>query len=160
MQTYIFSILCENEPGVMMRVSRAFMRRQVNIDSITVGTEPSGLARIILMFRSDEKMADFLRRIIARLSQVIEVEQLQEETSVVREIALLKTKPLREKDRGRVLHQIEKVGGRVLEVRGDALIAEIHGDHERIEQVIQTLGPKVLEETARSGQVIISRRMR
>ena len=159
MQTHIFSILCENEPGVMMRVSRAFMRRQVNIDSITVGTEPSGLARIILMFKSDEKMANFLRLVIARLTQVIEVEPLKEETSVVREIALLKTKPLSEEDRGRVLHQIEKVGGRVLEVRDDALIAEVHGDHERIERVIQALGQKVLKEVARSGQVIISRKM-
>lgn len=160
MPIHIFSVLCENEPGVMMRISRAFMRRQVNLDSITVGLEPSGLARIILMFKADERMADFLHRIILRLTQVIDVEPLEEETSIVREIALLKTRPLSEEDRGRALHQIEKVGGRVLEVRENALIAEIHGDHGRIEKVIQSLGPKVLKEVARSGQVIISRRIK
>lgn len=159
MAIHIFSVLCENEPGVMMRISRAFMRRQVNVDSITVGIEPSGLARIILMFKADERMAEFLRRVILRLMQVIDVEPLEGETSVVREIALLKTKQLSEKDRGKVLHQIEKVGGRVLEVRDNTLIAEIHGDHERIERVIQSLGSKVLKEVARSGQVLISRKM-
>jgi acetolactate synthase-1/3 small subunit len=159
MAIHIFSVLCENEPGLMMRISRAFMRRQVNMDSITVGIEPSGLARIILMFKADERMADFLRRVLLRLTQVIDVDPLAEETSVVREIALLKTKPLSEDDRGKVLHEIEKVGGRVLEVRDNALIAEVHGDHERIERVIQSLGSKMLKEVARSGQVLISRKM-
>jgi len=135
------------------------MRRQVNIDSITVGIEPSGLARIILMFNSDERTAEFLRQVLLRLTQVIDVEKLEEKTSIVREIALLKTKQLSEEERGRVLEEIEKVGGRVLQVAGKALIAEIYGDHERIEKLIHTLGSGVLKEVARSGQVIISKTM-
>ncbi|MCD6248436.1 MAG: acetolactate synthase small subunit [Hadesarchaea archaeon] len=159
MPTHIFSVLCENEPGMMMRICRSFMRRQVNIDSITVGIEPSGLARIILMFNSDERTAEFLRQVLLRLTQVIDVEKLEEKTSIVREIALLKTKQLSEEERGRVLEEIEKVGGRVLQVAGKALIAEIYGDHERIEKLIHTLGSGVLKEVARSGQVIISKTM-
>ena len=159
MKTNIFSVLCENEPGVMMRLSRIYMRRQVNLSSITVGMEPSGLARIILMFPADDQMADYLYHVILRLTQVVDVERLAEETSIVREIALLKTKPLSEKDRTEALHQIEKVGGRVLQVSGDSIIAEIHGTHGRIERVIQSLGSKVLKEVARSGQVLISRKV-
>lgn len=157
MGTHIFSVLCENEPGVLMRISRAFTRRQVNMDSVTVGIEPSGEARIILLFKSDERMASFLRRVLNRLTQVISVEPLEEKTSIVREIALIKTKPLKGKKRGEVLHQIEEVGGRVLEVKEDAIIAEIHGHHERIERVLQSLGSEILVEVARSGQVHISR---
>lgn len=157
MKTHIFSVLCENEPGVMMRISRAFTRRQVNLDSITVGIEPSGQARMILLFRADDRLAGFLRRVLVRLTQVIEVSPLEEETSLVREIALLKTKPLKEDDRRRVLNQVEEIGGRVLEVMEDSVIAELHGDHERIEQVLQSLGSEVIDEVARSGQVYISR---
>lgn len=158
MGTHIFSVLCKNEPGVMMRVSKAFTRRQVNLDSITVGIEPSGDARIILLFEADERMADFLQRILERLTQVIEVDPLRGETSLVREIALLKTKPLKGEEKENALHRIEKIGGRILEVKEDAVIAEIHGNHERIENVIQDLGSDVLEEVARSGQVYISRK--
>ncbi len=157
MKTYIFSILCENEPGVMMRISRIYMRRQVNIDSITVGMEPSGLARIILMFKTDSKMAKYLYQVIMRLNQVIEVEQLDESTSIVREIALIKTKPLSQAEQAETLHEIERVGGRVLQIAGKSIIAELHGHHARIERIIQNLGSKKLKEVARSGQVFISR---
>ena len=55
------------------------------------------------------------------------------------------------------LYRIEENGGRILEVKEDAVIAEIHGDHERIENVVNELGEDVLEEVVRSGQVYISR---
>lgn len=153
----VFSILCKNEPGVLMRISRAFTRRQVNMESVTVGIEPSGDARIIILFESDERMANFLQKVLERLTQVIEVDPLREETSIVREIALLKTKPLEGDKKEETLYRIEEIGGRILEVQGDAVIAEIHGDHERIENIIQDLGPEIFEEVARSGQVFISR---
>lgn len=158
MATHVFSVLCKNEPGVMMRISRAYTRRQVNMDSITVGIEPSGDARIIILFKSDERVADFLRRVLERLEQVIEVETIREKTSLVREIALLKTKSLRGTKKEETLTRIEEIGGRVLEMKEDAVVAEIHGDHERIESVINDLGPEVLDEVARSGQVFISRK--
>lgn len=158
MATHVFSVLCKNEPGVMMRISRAYTRRQVNMDSITVGIEPSGDARIIILFKSDERVADFLRRVLERLEQVIGVETIREETSLVREIALLKTKSLRGTKKEETLTRIEEIGGRVLEMKEDAVVAEIHGDHERIESVINDLGPEVLDEVARSGQVFISRK--
>ena len=50
-------MLCQNVPGVMMRISRTFTRRMINLDSITVGIEPTGNARIILIFKSDDRMA-------------------------------------------------------------------------------------------------------
>jgi len=157
MAIHVFSILCENKPGVLMRISRAFTRRQVNMDSVTVGLEPNGDARIIVLFKSDERMSNFLLKVLERLTEVKEVNPLRGETSLVREIALLKTKPLAGEDKEKTLLRIEEIGGRVLEVKEDAIIAEIHGDHERIENVIQDLGDEVLEEVARSGQVYISK---
>ncbi len=141
-----------------MRIARAYTRRQVNMDSITVGLEPSGDARIIILFEADERMADFLQKVLERLEQVKKVNPLRGETSIVREIALLKTKPLKGEKKEETLHRIEEIGGRILEVQGDAVIAEIHGDHNRIEKVIQDLGPKTFEEVARSGQVYISKK--
>lgn len=160
MSTHVFSILCENKPGVLMRISRAFTRRQVNMDSVTVGLEPTGNARIIVLFKSDERMSNFLRRVLERLTEVLEVEPIRGETSLVREIALLKTKRLKGEEKEKTLYRIEEIGGRVLEVKEDAVIAEIHGDHDRIESVIQDLGSNVLDEVARSGQVFISRKFK
>lgn len=159
MKTRIFSIVCENVPGVMMRISRDFTRRQINLDSITVGIEPSGLARIIVMFKADDRLAEFMRRLLVRMTPVVEVEVLDPERSIVREVALLKTRKLNEEESLRVLNEIDRIGGRVLEFKNNALVAEVYGDHERIEQVVKALGPDILKEVARSGQVLISREM-
>ncbi|KUO40514.1 MAG: hypothetical protein AVW06_05170 [Hadesarchaea archaeon DG-33-1] len=159
MKTRIFSVLCENVPGVMMRISRVFTRRQINLDSITVGIEPSGLARIILLFKADDRMAEFMHRVLVRLIPIVNVEVLDPKQSIVREVALLKTHRLDDEGILRVLGEIDRIGGRVLELKENALVAEIYGTHERIEETIKGLGPDVLKEVARSGQVFISREM-
>ncbi len=157
MKTRIFSVLCENSPGVMMRVSRDFTRRQINLDSVTVGIEPSGLARMIFVFKADDHMAEHLHRVLSRLTQVINVEVIDPEKSIVREVALLKTKKLSDKQMWEVIQQIEKAGGRVLESKGNVVVAELSGVHEDIEKVVKALGPDILQETARSGQVYLAR---
>jgi len=159
MKTRIFSILSENVPGVMMRISRDFTRRQINLDSISVGIEPSGLARIIIMFNADDRLAEFMRRILVRMTPVIEVEVLDPVSSIVREVALLKTHKLKDEESLQVLKEIDRIGGRVLEFKNNALVVEVYGDPERIEQVVKALGPGILKSVARSGAVLISREM-
>jgi len=157
MKTRIFSVLCQNVPGVMMRISRDFTRRQINLDSITVGMEPTGLARIILMFKADDHMAELMRRVLARSEPIVDVEVIEPEKSIVREVALLKTKRLDDKTMWQVVQKVERAGGRVVDSKNGVLIAELSGQHEEIERVVEALGPDVLKEVARSGQVLISR---
>ena len=159
MKNRIFSVLCQNVPGVMMRISRDFTRRQINIDSITVGIEPTGLARIILTFKADDRMAELMRRVLARSEPVVDVEVIEPGQSIVREVALLKTKRLSDRKMWGVIQQVERAGGRVLESKDGVLIAELSGEHDEIEKVVSTLGPEVLKEVARSGQVLISRKV-
>lgn len=156
MKKRIFSILCQNIPGVMMRITRDFTRRQINLDSITVGLEPSGLARIILSFNADDKMAEFMKKALVRLEPIVSVEAIDPEKSVVREIALLKTKKLESKSHWKVVEQIERAGGKIVDSRDGAIIAEISGDHAQIENLVNSLGPAIIREIARSGQVYLS----
>jgi len=140
-----------------MRISRDFTRRQINLDSITVGIEPTGLARIILLFKADDRVAELMRRVLARLAQVVDVEVIDPERSIVREVALFKTRKLSDEEMWRVVQLVERAGGRVLESKENVLVAELSGEHEGIEEVIKSLGADLLAEVARSGQVLISR---
>jgi acetolactate synthase-1/3 small subunit len=157
LKTRIFSVLCKNVPGVMMRLARDFTRRQINLDSITVGIEPSGLARIILMFKADDRMAELMNNVLARSEPIINIEVIDPEKSVVREVVLMKTKRLDNNQHWKVVEQIERAGGKIIESKEGAVIAEISGEHEDIERLINSLGPEVLIEVARSGQVLVSR---
>ena len=115
------------------------------------------MARIILMFKADDRMAEFMRRVLIRSEPIVDVEVIEPERSIVREVALLKTRKLNEKQLWQVVQQIEGAGGRVVESKGNVLIAELSGEHDEIERVIKALGSEVLKEVARSGQVLISR---
>jgi acetolactate synthase small subunit len=143
----------------MMRITRDFTRRQINLDSITVGIEPSGLARIILMFKADDHMAEFMRRLLARLEPIESVEAIDPENSVVRVVALLKTKKLAGKEHWNVVERIERGGGKIIETLEGAIIAEVSGDFDEVERVVASLGPDVLKEVARSGRVYISKKV-
>jgi acetolactate synthase-1/3 small subunit len=156
-RTRIFSVLCENVSGVMMRVSRCFTRRQINMDSITVGIEPSGLARIIILFKADDKMTSFMQRILMRLEPIVEVQVLEPENSIAREICLFKTKRLGEEEMSEAIRLIQSSGGKVLEIREGGLIGEMGGSHGEVEKLLSSLGPERLKEVARSGQVYLSR---
>ena len=127
------------------------------MDSITVGIEPSGLARIILMFKSDDRMADFMRNVIARLEPIVDVEVIEPERSIAREVSLLKTRRLEEREVLEVVQKVEQAGGRVLDLKDNVLIAELSGEHEEVERVIKSFGSDVLREVARSGQVYLSK---
>ncbi|MEM0359553.1 MAG: acetolactate synthase small subunit [Candidatus Hadarchaeales archaeon] len=157
MKTRIFSVLCENVAGVMMRVSRCFTRRQINMDSITVGIEPSGLARMIILFQADDKMASFMRKVLLRLEPIVEVQMLEPENSIAREICLFRTRKLKEEEMSETIRLIQSAGGKVLEVREGTLIGEIGGSHEEVEHLLSSLGPDLLKEVARSGQVYLSK---
>ena len=132
MKTRIFSVLCQYVPGVMMRISRTFTRRQINLDSITVGIEPTGLARMILIFKADDRLAEFIRRVLVRTEPIIDVEVIEPERSIVREVALLKTKKLDEKQLWKVVQQVERAGGRVLDNKENVLIVELSGSYDEI----------------------------
>jgi len=140
----------------MMRITRDFTRRQINLDSITVGIEPSGLARIILMFKADDRMAELMNRVLSRSEPIVEVEVIEPEKSVTREVALLKTRRLEADEHWKIVEQIERAGGRIIDSKDGAVIAEVSGEHDHIERLVNALGPDILKEVARSGQVQIS----
>ncbi len=155
MKTRIFSILCENVPGVMMRVSRCFTRRQINIESITVGIEPSGLARIILRFVADDHTTEHMRRVLERLIPIIHVETIDPGRALTREISLLKTRTLDEKELVKFVEKLEQNGGKVLEIKDGVVIAELSGEPARMENILKRIST-YLKEVARSGAVYLS----
>ncbi|MEM2418836.1 MAG: acetolactate synthase small subunit, partial [Candidatus Hadarchaeales archaeon] len=139
MKTHIFSILCDNVPGVMMRVSRCFTRRQINIDSITVGIEPSGLARIILSFQAEDQTAEHMRKVLERLIPIIQVEIIDPSRAVVREVALLKTRRMEERELMEFVEKLERTGGKMIEIKDGVATAELSGEHFKVEEAVREL---------------------
>lgn len=58
---YTMSVLVENHPGVLSRVSGLFSRRGFNIDSLAVGvTEDPAISRMTIVVDGDEYVVEQL----------------------------------------------------------------------------------------------------
>ncbi len=56
---YTLSVLVENQPGVLSKVSGLFSRRGFNIDSLAVGvTEDPAISRITIVVDGDEHIVE------------------------------------------------------------------------------------------------------
>lgn len=88
---YILSVIVENKPGVLFRITNLFRSRNFNIESITVGiTEKPDLSRMTITTISDVKTLEQLVKQLQKLIDVIQINVLNKENAVYRELALIK----------------------------------------------------------------------
>ena len=91
----VISVYVENKYGVLARVAGLFMRRGFNIDSLTVSeTEDSRYSRITITMDGDENSREQLISQLTKLQNVRSVKLLGGDSTVEREIMLIKVKKL------------------------------------------------------------------
>ncbi|MCI8854524.1 MAG: acetolactate synthase small subunit, partial [Lachnospiraceae bacterium] len=91
MDKVVFSILVDNISGVLSRISGLFSRRGYNIDSLTVGvTADPRYSRITVVAKGDESILDQIEKQLKKLVDVIDIKRLQPDTSICRELVLVK----------------------------------------------------------------------
>lgn len=151
-KTRIFSLLVDDQPGVMQRISMVFARRGINIDSITVGkaTIP-GKARIILLFKCNDKQAYLMKALLHKLVQVKDVDELDYESSILRELALVKVRFPGEDVKLKIMKEIDEYGARILYVGINYLILEVSGDSNKVQKFLDEMDPSLKIEVIRSG---------
>ena len=81
---YTLSVLVENQPGVLSKVSGLFSRRGFNIDSLAVGvTEDPAISRITIVVDGDEHIVEQVEKQLNKLIAVIKVKNLTTSGSYV-----------------------------------------------------------------------------
>ena len=89
----VFSLLVDNNPGVLSRISGLFSRRGYSIDSITAGvTADPRFTRITIVASGDELILSQIEKQVRKLEDVIEIKVLQPEDSVYRELIMVKVR--------------------------------------------------------------------
>ena len=100
---FVISVYVENKYGVLARVSGLFMRRGFNINSLTVDeTDDANFSRITITLNGDENDKDQLVNQLKKLHNVKVVRELHKDTSIERELMLIKVKNSR-KNRGELM---------------------------------------------------------
>jgi len=155
---YILSTIVENKPGVLFRASNMFRRRGFNIESITVGrTEKPGLAKMTIVVNGDELTVEQLIKQLGKLIDVIKITLLEQQTSVVRELALIKLNVLDQKTRVDVLNFSQIYRCRIVDVSHETITVEITGDPTKIDSFIKLVSSFGIRDISRTGITALQR---
>jgi acetolactate synthase-1/3 small subunit len=152
-----FVVLVEDVPGVLDRVASLFRRRAYNIESLSVGhTDREGVSHITVVIDADDRVAALVEANLYKVATVLEVRDVSNLPSVVRDLALIKVRA-DHKNRSEILQIAEVFRARVVDVSPEALIFEITGSEDKIESLVDVLRPFGIVEMARTGVVAMAR---
>ena len=93
MTRHTLSVLVENKPGVLTRVAGLFARRSFNIHSLAVGpTEHDEISRITVVVDVEARPLEQVTKQLNKLVNVIKIVELEDDSSVRRELLMVKVK--------------------------------------------------------------------
>jgi acetolactate synthase I/III small subunit len=157
MTKHTLSVLVENKPGVLARVSGLFSRRGFNISSLAVGeAEHPDISRITIVFDADEAPLEQVTKQLNKLVHVLKIVELDPAFSVQRELLLVKVRADRTV-RSQVLETVTMFRARVIDVAPDSLIIEATGNPEKLAALLHDLEPFGVREMVQSGMVGLGR---
>src|SRR5207248_2470448 len=134
---HVISALVMNEPGVLARVAGMFAARGFNIDSLVVGrTENPELSRMTIVVTADDNTLEQVRKQLAKIVEVVKVVDFKGTRYVERDLLLVNIAVGPEK-RGDVIQIVNLFRGKVVDVAGESLMAELSGTEEKIEAFIE-----------------------
>ena len=152
----VISLLLENKPGALLRVTGLLGARGYNIESLTVArTLDPSLSRMTIVVDVDSKLCVQVIKQMNKLINVLQATDLAEAASVCREIVLLRVRAHQE-GRNAVLKEAEIFGARVIDSSDEGFVIEATGDTEKIEEFLEVMRSYGEIEVSRSGAVAMS----
>ena len=147
----VLSLLVDDNPGVLSRISGLFSRRCYNVDSITAGvTADPRFTRITIVTSGDELILSQIEKQVRKLEDVIYVTDLTAVDSVCRELMLVKVRVLPE-NRQSIMAVSSIFHGKVVDVTRDSMIIELTGSPKKIDGFMGMLEEYDIIEVSRTG---------
>ena len=151
------SLLVENKPGALARVSNMFARRGYNIESLAVGpTERHDVSRITLRVDCAQHSVEQIEKQIHKLVNVLRVRELEPGEAVERELALITVSAPPDR-RAELLTLTEVFAARIVDVGPDALVFEVVGESEELDSFEELVRSHGIRELARTGRIGLAR---
>ncbi len=157
MSRHTLSVLVENKPGVLARVSSLFSRRVFNIHSLAVGpTENRDVSRMTIVVEVDELPLEQVTKQLNKLINVLKIVELTPDSAVNRELLLIKVRAdpaIREQ----IVTVVGMFRANIVDVAPDSLTIEATGTTDKLEALVKMLEPFGVRELVQSGMVALGR---
>jgi acetolactate synthase-1/3 small subunit len=154
----ILSLLVENKPGILFKVTHLFRSRNFNIDSISVGvTENPEYSKMTITTYGDEKQIDQIVKQLDKMIDTVKVEHLDEHKTVYRELSLFKIKLSDANDSMEINKLANAYGGKVHDVKKDSIMVELTATPDQIKAFEELAKPFGIIDVARTGVAALQR---
>jgi len=154
---HTISVLLQNKPGVLSRVTGLFSGRGFNIESLAVNrTLDPDVSCLTLVTTGKDNIIEQITKQLHKLIDVIKVTDMAETECVEREMAMIRIKA-EAGTRAEVLRVIDIFRGKVVDVSPKSYAVEITGNEEKIQAVIDILRPIGIQEIVRTGVIAMAR---
>jgi acetolactate synthase I/III small subunit len=152
----IISLLVENKPGALMRITGLLSARGYNIESLTVArTFDPGVSRMTIAVEVESVQRQQVIKQMNKLVNVLQANDLTDGPAVSREMVLVRVRTAQE-TRTAVLKEAEIFGGRVVDSSTDGFAIEVTGDPEKLDEFIDVMRSYGEIDVTRSGMVSMS----
>ena len=146
-----FQLIVDNTSGVLSRISGLFSRRGYNIESITAGvTADPRFTRITIVASGDDEILDQIEKQVGKLVDVRDIRELEPDSSVFRELALIKVRA-NAKEREGIIAVANVFRAKIVDVGAESLVIEVTGSQSKLEAFLNLLCGYEILELARTG---------
>ena len=150
---HTISVLVENHPGVLSRVSGLFSRRGFNIDSLAVGiTDDPTVSRITIVVNGNEYTVEQVEKQLNKLIDVIKLKTLEQTSAISRELILIKISA-NASDRGDIMSITKLMGAKICDITRTTMMIEFSDTTENIETMLEIVRPYGIIEVVRTGTI-------
>ena len=154
---HTLSVLVENKPGVLARVSGLFARRAFNIHSLAVGTtERPDISRMTIVVDLPDRPLDQVVKQLYKLINVLKVTELTGKDSVERELMLIKVSAGPD-ERSQIMQFVEVFKATVVDLDGKAIAMEVTGSPDKLHAFEDLVRPFGIIELVKTGRIALAR---
>lgn len=157
-EVYTISIYTENNLGLLNRISAIFLRRHINIQSLTVSnSEIENVSRFIIVVEITEEQ---VKKIIGQIEKQVEVIKAYYHTNeecIYVQSALFKVKSSLLFDQREIQNIIKNSNAQIVTVSREFFVIEKSGRKEEIEQLYAELTPFGIMQFVRSGRISVTK---
>jgi acetolactate synthase-1/3 small subunit len=156
-QKHVLSILVDNQPGVLSRISGLFSGRGYNIESLCVAeTIDPGISRVTLVTEAEPPIIEQIQKQLNKLINVLKVSELTGSDYVEREMALIKVQA-RQEHRAEILRMVDIFRCKIVDVGLETYTIEVTGSKGKLDAILSLLKPIGIKEIAKTGIIALFR---
>lgn len=154
---HTISVLVENHPGVLSRISGLFARRGFNIHSLAVGiTENPSISRITIVAQGDDYTLEQIAKQLNKLVDVIKLRSVKDEELLPRELMMIKVNCPPEK-RPELIAIAEVNGAKIPDVSQTTMTLELSATEANLAAFEELVKPYGIKEIARTGVIALQK---